>query len=65
MKGKKEHAVGECLSSSSELSSSDEEASHTEGKPKGKKVDKKVGTTPALFVLTETREQKLTELTET
>uniref|UniRef100_A0A8D3BC47 Phosphoinositide phospholipase C n=1 Tax=Scophthalmus maximus TaxID=52904 RepID=A0A8D3BC47_SCOMX len=33
VKGKKELAVGECSSSTSDLSSSDEEASRTEGKP--------------------------------
>lgn len=40
VKGKKEHAV-ECSSDSSDLSSSDEEASHTEGKPNREKEDKK------------------------
>lgn len=50
VKGKKE-VVEECSSSSSDLSSSDEEAVRAEGKPKGKKEEKKVGTTPALFVL--------------
>lgn len=45
VKGKKEHVV-EGSSSSSDLSSSDEEASRAEGKPKGKKEDKKVGAIP-------------------
>ncbi|XP_037611942.1 1-phosphatidylinositol 4,5-bisphosphate phosphodiesterase delta-3-A-like isoform X2 [Sebastes umbrosus] len=40
VKGKKE-VVEECSSSSSDLSSSDEEASRAEGKPSGKKQDKK------------------------
>ncbi|XP_029312862.1 1-phosphatidylinositol 4,5-bisphosphate phosphodiesterase delta-3-A-like [Cottoperca gobio] len=43
VKGKKEHVVEGCSSSSSDLSSSDEEASHTEGKPSRKKEDKKPG----------------------
>ncbi|XP_070847244.1 1-phosphatidylinositol 4,5-bisphosphate phosphodiesterase delta-3-A-like isoform X2 [Chaetodon trifascialis] len=42
IKGKKDRVVEECLSSSSEFSSSDEEASRTEGKPRSKKEDKKV-----------------------
>ncbi|XP_070782805.1 1-phosphatidylinositol 4,5-bisphosphate phosphodiesterase delta-3-A-like [Enoplosus armatus] len=43
VKGKKERALEECSSSSSDLSSSDEEACRTEGKSRGKKEDKKPG----------------------
>lgn len=46
VKGKKEHMVEECSSSSSDLSPSDDEASCTESKSRRKKEDKKVGTTP-------------------
>ncbi|KAM9715388.1 1-phosphatidylinositol 4,5-bisphosphate phosphodiesterase delta-3-A [Menidia menidia] len=41
VKAKKEITVDECSSSSSDLSSSDEEASRTEGKPNRKKEDKR------------------------
>uniref|UniRef100_A0A4W6EYL5 Phosphoinositide phospholipase C n=1 Tax=Lates calcarifer TaxID=8187 RepID=A0A4W6EYL5_LATCA len=41
VKGKKEHVVEECSSSASDFSSSDEEASRTEGKPPSTKEDKK------------------------
>ncbi|XP_072229652.1 1-phosphatidylinositol 4,5-bisphosphate phosphodiesterase delta-3-A-like [Leuresthes tenuis] len=43
VKGKKEMTEKECSSSSSDLSSSDEECSRTEGKPKRKKEDKRPG----------------------
>jgi len=42
--------VEECSSSSSDLSSSDEECSRTEGKPKRKKEDKRVGAAPPAHV---------------
>lgn len=50
VKGKKEHAV-ECSSDSSDLSSSDEESSHTEGTPSRQKEDKKVHSVGGLLVL--------------
>lgn len=47
VKGKRERVVEECSSCSSDLSSSDDEASHNECKPSTKNEDKKVGTVPA------------------
>lgn len=46
VKGKKER-VAEGCSSCSDLSSSDEESIRSDGKPKAKKEDKKVGTAAA------------------
>lgn len=47
VKGKKERAAEGCSSSCSDLSSSDEESIRSDGKPKAKKEDKKVGTAAA------------------
>lgn len=47
VKGKKERVAEGCSSSCSDLSSSDEESIRSDGKPKAKKEDKKVGTAAA------------------
>jgi len=50
VKGKKEYVLEECSLSASDFSSSDEEASQTEGRPHQKKEDKKVGYTTSLHL---------------